>query len=597
MDTHLSIVTVGLIGFGSPQHFNIWNNLSLDTLAGDLSGHFGDRVRVSLFEANVAADLDDVLAKLSLSKHSFDIIGLSIQPGSLELATSFLKNLSTTGVRKSNTLMVFGNQIPTYCPEAILAICPEGIIVRGEGECSLRGLVHYILGETILENIPNLVCFDQINDKRVNTRIETPDLSSVIHPPTTGTWSRILHRGGNVQIQASRGCPWGYCSYCTRTSFRRGGLVAQRGLASSWSGFPVDRILKTLEIAMSQGVSEVEFTDDEFFGGRSDEMIMRVDRIADGIERISRRYKLDFTFRIFTRANIIYSEKDADKKNGRMRELLIRLKNVGLVRVYVGIESGNIAQLKRYRRGMSLKEMLQSVQVISELGIDLDVGFIMFDPEMTIAEMRENIKFFRDNGLIHYNQWPFRPMVPNVGARCVDDLSWKGLLITRNDNFMSYDAAYVDPQVEQIANVVDQVSNNSRALFYALKMLSKKYFDPNKKDAESRLAQSIVEQNGMIYLDFMERLASERLSAQEIVLLSQMVESRIKRLAREVASFVGNGTITDERGYLTEELKKLGIPVRVHRFSSGLSQVNKSSRSIIRPSLIPQYSGNHYAAA
>ena len=244
----------------------------------------------------------------------------------------------------------------------------------------------------------------------------------------------------------------------------------------------------------------------------------------------------------------------------------MRLKKVGLVRVYLGFESGNAAQLKRYCRGMTLNEMEQSARVISDLGIDLDVGFIMFDPEMNIAEMKKNISFFRDNGLIRYNQWPFRPMVPNIGARCIVDLSRKRLLISRNDTFMSYDAVYVDPQVEQIARVVDQVSSDTRSLFYALKMLSKKYFDPNKKDPESLLAQSLVEQNGLIYLDFMEQLSSKRLTELEVASLSREVTSRIMRLAGKVARLVADGKITDE-GYLTEELKKLGIPVILRNFS------------------------------
>lgn len=96
MKTSLSIVKVCLIGSGSPQHFNNWNNLSLETLAGDLIGHFGNRVRVSLYDANVAADLDQVFEQLSLTGQVFDIIGLSIQPGSLELAGSILKRLPAT---------------------------------------------------------------------------------------------------------------------------------------------------------------------------------------------------------------------------------------------------------------------------------------------------------------------------------------------------------------------------------------------------------------------------------------------------------------------------------------------------------------------
>lgn len=126
--------------------------------------------------------------------------------------------------------------------------------------------------------------------------------------------------------------------------------------------------------------------------------------IADGIERLREKYKVNFTFRIFTRPNIIYKDKDFDNKNEIVRQLLLRLKEVGLVRVFVGIEAGNPSQFKRYRRRMTLKENVIALNILRELQLGIDVGFIMFDPELSIDEMLENIKFFRDNQLMFYNQ-------------------------------------------------------------------------------------------------------------------------------------------------------------------------------------------------
>lgn len=548
------------IGVGSPNHYNEWNNLSLETLTGDLKGAFGSGVAISSLWTNKTEDIERIVKEAMAGEP--DIIGISIQPGSMNNVEALVRKLNAEeAVRDGRTMIAFGNQIPTYVPEKVVELCPNGIVIRGEGELSLRALVRVAKGEAKLSEVPSAVYRDRASGEIVHTGIVSPKLDSLDYPPTTDTYEDIVKRGGNVQVQASRGCPWGGCAYCTRTSFRRGGIVKDKGPTASWEGFTVQRVLTILNNVMKRGITEVEFSDDEFIGGRNDDNIARIRAIADGMERLSAKYGIKFSFRMFTRPNIIYREGDPDGKNETMRQLLLRLKEVGLVKVFVGIEAGNEAQLRRYARGMRLSEATESVKIVRSMGLGLDSGFIMFDPWLTVDEMLENARYFRDNNLIVSNQWPFRPMAINHGSRMVERLRKEGMLGRENPNFMSYEYRFKDPAIEKIARIVDDISKKTRNVFYALKVKSK-IFDPAKQTDKTRLCQKYIEVNGLIYLDLMEELGSAMKKGapqEEIDAIARKADERAMELAKDVSDDVARGRIDDADGYLKKELAKIGV--------------------------------------
>jgi hypothetical protein len=234
---------------------------------------------------------------------------------------------------------------------------------------------------------------------------------------------------------------------------------------------------------------------------------------------------------------------------------------VGLVKVFIGIEAGNPSQLRRYRRGLTLEDITGSLEVLRELRLGIDAGFIMFDPELSLEEMLENIRFFRENRLMPHNQWPFRPMVVNEGSRSVTRLREKGLLGEPDANYISYSYSFENEYVGEIARIVDGTSATTRPVFYALKQKSKKYFDDSKQDAETRLAQVYVEENGHIYLDLMEALALniETASRAQIERIAEASARRALDLARRVGKDVAEGRIVDRDGYVAGELAKIEL--------------------------------------
>lgn len=133
-----------------------------------------------------------------------------------------------------------------------------------------------------------------------------------------------------------------------------------------------------------------------------------------------------------------------------------------------------------------------------------------------------------------------------------------------NENFLSYETEYEHQRVKTIANIIDHLSTRTRTIFYALKIRSKKYFDPAKRDYQTELAQMYVENNGLIYLDLMEQLGLSvgRAPGQTIEKIVGDADQRIMALVTKVAHDIGEGRLKDQDRFLTEELARLGVPVR-----------------------------------
>ncbi|MCP4149649.1 MAG: hypothetical protein GY757_18025 [bacterium] len=190
---------------------------------------------------------------------------------------------------------------------------------------------------------------------------------------------------------------------------------------------------------------------------------------------------------------------------------MLRLKEVGLTKIYTGVESGCLSQLKRYNRSYTLEDMDHVINLLlDQLEIEIDIGFIMFDPYLTLAEMQQNLDYFSEKGLLEGNQWPFRPLAINDGAPLLSEMkshpAKSKLLGKRNIDLMSYGYSFIEPNVQRIFTEIDQLSEQTREIFYALKQISKLHFAPWKQDEETRIAFELVKENGAIYLQLMKDL-------------------------------------------------------------------------------------------
>ena len=83
--------------------------------------------------------------------------------------------------------------------------------------------------------------------------------------------------------------------------------------------------------------------------------------------------------------------------------LLSELKEAGFLGLFIGVESGSDSQLARLRKGVSSADNLIVIQALRRVGLECDIGYIMFDPAATLEELEENLSFLRAAGLWTYD--------------------------------------------------------------------------------------------------------------------------------------------------------------------------------------------------
>ena len=482
-DSELQILLVYL----KSTHYSDWNPLSIEALAGHIIGVSKSKVKVILFEIDSLKQTEEFSEQIERS----NIIGFSISPYTLGLYKDILGKIDFT-----NKVILLGNQLPTYFPDKCLRLTAENsnantnsiIVVCGEGEKTLEKIIYnYKDGMIIDKESINNICYIE-GDQIKKNKISLEDIKGLEYPPAY----RFSNKK-NMQMQLSRGCPWGNCIYCTRKSHR---------LGNKWESFSEDRILKDLnEVILNKGATNIEFCDDEFFGGTEKIFIDRAYKIAEHIDTLSKIKGQKVIYRVFTRPDFIAGHI---KSREPIKQLLFYMKTTGLTRICMGIESGCNTQLRRYNRGLNVDTIKEAMKTLREVGIELDCGFILFDPELKLEEIIENVNFYREMNLVESNQWFWRPLVANIGSTIGNKIYQK----TKQCDFESMSVKYnfEDAVISELHSIIDAKSEESRGLFFTLKQISKKDYNYEDKTKYNYVAHELVKKNGMIYVDMLEQI-------------------------------------------------------------------------------------------
>lgn len=547
-----------LCEFGSDGYPSFgWNYYGGESLKGHIQGEFPNKnINVQLFRVFKKKDEDFLLKEIR--EKQYVCLGFSLPPGSLPNAHRFFKKLKTLP-RSKYPLIVFGQQLATYCSEDILTqfsyLETKLVCVRGEGEDSMKELVLYLEDEKELHEIPNLIFLD--NGKYVRTQLYHSPLSKLNHPAAFNMNDPVSKNYSSVLVQTSRGCPWGRCAYCTRTSFRNPGTKPkdlQNNTLKRWESFPFSKIETEFNFLMKHGVRSFEFADDDFFGGYTEENIQRLESLIDLFQQLTIKYD-SFHFRFFTRPDFIYREQN-DAYNKRIFDILTRFHRIGASRIFIGVEGADNPSLCFYNRGVTLQTSLKAIDICKKIGFDVDVGFIMFYPNQTPKGILDMAQVYLDNNLVKHNQWPFRPLIINYGSP-LEGQSLNSVTIQSKTNeslnFMRYDWEYTNHDMKIIYDTLMRFAERPRDVMYALKVKTKK--DYSNIDTEIQECQVIIEKNALIHLALLTELSElslqEKLNRESVQTIFREKERDILKLISSVNENINNGIIRDEDKYIT----------------------------------------------
>lgn len=346
----------------------IEENLSLRYLAAALNraGH-----QATLATFNSKNDVSSVLAQALAS----DIVGLSMSFQGR--AMEFVELARSIKSQNQNILIVAGGHFASCAAEELLKNFPAiDIIAIHEAEGTLVEIANAQQLADEAKNISGIAYRDA--DKIVFTtrRPMIEDLDSLPFPERCGP-KRETMGVGIACLMGSRGC-LNNCQYCCISTLHKmapGKMFRQRS-----TGNIADEMA---ELYHKNDVRLFVFHDDNFLVPSKKMNMNRIESLEKHLKK--RSVNLD-DIGLTLKCRPVDVNKTVFEK----------LKDMNLLRVFLGIETGSTAGLCSIgRNNQTMEDAEKALRVCEELGISTQYTIMLFHPEATPATMLEDLAFVR----------------------------------------------------------------------------------------------------------------------------------------------------------------------------------------------------------
>lgn len=407
--------------------------------------------------------------------------------GFTSMSSLYIDNIKVilSKIDRKNRICTVGGVYATQNYEQILkSVCELDFVFLGEGEKTWAEFLYNLTHGFSLESIKGIAY--QKNNKVISNGMSdflTQEEMLNLPRPAHDTLEMSIKREGIAQIATSRGC-YGNCSFCAISNYYR------KEPKCRWRYYNIKKCIDELEYLVKHyQVKYVDFCDEEFIGPNTEQNRLRLEYFT---EEILRR-QIKIRYMIYCRANDIEET------------LFIKLKKSGLDRVFLGIEFGNDILLKRYGKGVSVETNIRAIKILKKLGINISVGYIMFEPLMDLQLLKDNFDFY-------FEYCPFKldrlatkmGIFPNTRLYeetkeklCLKNTVWDIVL----GDYYNYD--FIDIKVEimyQAMLALKEVLAKSNS-YYKIKSASKSeydnYFSRWKKELHYRIDRFIEQLDKM----------------------------------------------------------------------------------------------------
>ncbi|MBU1076026.1 MAG: B12-binding domain-containing radical SAM protein, partial [Spirochaetes bacterium] len=310
--------------------------------------------------------VDDILNDVKSFKP--DLIGVTGTTPVFNSAKTLIQSIA----KKFDIPIIMGGVHLSVMPEDTMEKIPEiKVGVIGEGEETLLEIVRmYSKKKKNLNSIKGIVYREKGKIKRTPVR-PAMDLNKLPMPdrelldldyylfsvPGKGFERTTL-------LATSRGCPYS-CTFCSSKTIW-GQCVRLRDVENVLD--EIDHVVNKLNIKY------INFSDDTFTLNRN-----RIIEICEGIKKRN----LDFKWEAMSRANLLDEE------------LLKLMKETGLTRLSIGIESGDPEILKRMKKGIELDDIRKVYKLVNKLKIETRGSLMIGHPYETKKSVWNTFKFIR----------------------------------------------------------------------------------------------------------------------------------------------------------------------------------------------------------
>lgn len=243
----------------------------------------------------------------------------------------------------------------------------------------------------------------------------------------------LVHAVGG-SILGSRGCS-GACSFCCINPFY--------GRPRNWRGRTPENIEREIRLLLPHLKERyIYFLDADFFGDP-----VNGKRRSRSIARMLEPYRVRF--------GLEARPIDIDS------ETVAHLAAAGLQDLFLGIESGSGASLRRMRKAGTVEASRNALRILREFGVNVTPGFIMFEPNSTLDDVRENFSFLKQERLLE--RLPVTAHVLYHREICLAGMPgfarYRAESFFVGYDFFGYEGYYrfKDPRVQIIADLMSQV--------------------------------------------------------------------------------------------------------------------------------------------
>lgn len=362
-----------------------------------------------------------------------DILGIHMiySWGNNEELFSFLKEIK--GKRKGIKFITAYGFYPTFAYTEILQQCPEiDAVVVGEPEHTFLQLVEKVQIRIKDSSILGLAWKDEYGKINLRRRELDQNLDLLPYPVRTEAMLRIMPQ---TNIEGSRGC-YGGCTFCYINPYY--------GKLSCWRGRSPENVIAEIDSLIERyGIRNFYFVDPNFFGpgqyGRE-----RVVRLASLLK------ERGIIFGIEGRVNDIEEET------------IGALVDAGLHEILIGLESGRNESLKRLNKMTTVEQNEKAIRILRKYGIEPNIGFIMFEPDSSLEDIRTNFEFLQRNSLLNNLAITanvlYHPQIILQGTKAYHDLQSEGRLKLLNTTYEGT-AAFANQQVATLVQIMSKITN------------------------------------------------------------------------------------------------------------------------------------------